>query len=928
MSVSMKNVDAAFQGVGQKPGMDIWRIENFKPIPLPKSSFGKFYTGDSYIILRTTALKSGAFHYDIHFWLGKDTSQDEAGAAAIKTVELDAALGGRAVQFRETQGHETEKFLTYFKPCIIPLEGGVASGFKKVESEKVEPRLFVVKGRRAVRVNQVPFSRSSLNHDDVFVLDTASKIFQFNGANSSIQERGKALEVLQHIKDTDHEGKCEVIIVDDGTLGSEADTGQFWGLFGGFAPLVKKLSVADDSLSARTQRKLFCVVEGKIKEVESALLRRDMLDTSKCYLLDCGSELFIWTGRNTSLDLRKAAIQIADEYLSGQNRPQHTLVTRVIEGFETLDFRSNFDKWPLTGQTPVSEEGRGKVAAMLKQQGVNVKGLLKAAPVKEEVPELLNSSGKLQVWKVDGNVKSDVPLVDVGKFYDNSCYIVLYTYQGDKSDRKEEYLLCYWLGQQASLEDKAAAATLTNEIYLSLKERPVQARIFQGKEPPQFLALFQCMCILKGSTSPSQKENKENTIMLVQVRGGSRHITQAVQVEPLAVSLNSSDCFLLQSSVKFYSWSGNLSTPEDQKVALQVAGFLKPGVVARPVKEGLEPPIFWSSLGGKRKYPSHREPKDGTKDPRLFHCSLQQGTLKVTEVFNFTQDDLLSEDIMILDGQNAIHVWVGQHTSSNDKVQAWDIAQKYLERAAGLEVTSRDTPVFRVLEGNEPSFFTTYFSWDPSKAIVGGDAYTRKLAALQGRPALIENSKRRMSNSPSGSEVTSTQRAAAMAALTPHLTSEIPQPLSSPAPGTTKIGGFHRMQTSSNSQRAAAMAALSSVLGTPATPPSSNHAEDDWITVPSPVSKVDALGDSDTLFESTSSKSEDGGEENEEISEVFGYERLKASSTDPAPKINLKRREAYLSSEEFEKLFGITQTQFYEMPKWKQDQRKKVVDLF
>ncbi len=68
-------------------------------------------------------------------------------------------------------------------------------------------------------------------------------------------------------------------------------------------------------------------------------------------------------------------------------------------------------------------------------------------------------------------------------------------------------------------------------------------------------------------------------------------------------------------------------------------------------------------------------------------------------------------------------------------------------------------------------------------------------------------------------------------------------------------------------------------------------AEDDWIAVPSPVSKVDALGDSDTLFESTSSKSEDGGEENEEISEVFGYERLKTSSTDPAPKINLKRRE-------------------------------------
>lgn len=131
--------------------------------------------------MQTAALKNGALRHDIHYWLGKDTSQvgflctcyvtgfqlcgcillnqrcyiqDEAGTAAVKTVELDAALGGRAVQYREVQGHETEKFLSYFKPCIIPQEGGVASGFKHAEAEEHKIRLFVCKGKHVVHVKE------------------------------------------------------------------------------------------------------------------------------------------------------------------------------------------------------------------------------------------------------------------------------------------------------------------------------------------------------------------------------------------------------------------------------------------------------------------------------------------------------------------------------------------------------------------------------------------------------------------------------------------------------------------------------------------------------------------------------------------------------------------------------------------------------
>ena len=60
---------------------------------------------------------------------------------------------------------------------------------------------------------QVPFARSSLTHSDVFVLDTKTKIFQFNGANTTKQERTKALDVAQYIKDSSYPNGCDMAVV-------------------------------------------------------------------------------------------------------------------------------------------------------------------------------------------------------------------------------------------------------------------------------------------------------------------------------------------------------------------------------------------------------------------------------------------------------------------------------------------------------------------------------------------------------------------------------------------------------------------------------------------------------------------------------------------------------------------------------------------
>ncbi|CAL5205030.1 unnamed protein product [Lathyrus oleraceus] len=54
MSNTTKVLDPTFHGVGQRLGTEIWRIENFQPVSLPKSEYGKFYMRDSYVVLQTS----------------------------------------------------------------------------------------------------------------------------------------------------------------------------------------------------------------------------------------------------------------------------------------------------------------------------------------------------------------------------------------------------------------------------------------------------------------------------------------------------------------------------------------------------------------------------------------------------------------------------------------------------------------------------------------------------------------------------------------------------------------------------------------------------------------------------------------------------------------------------------------------------------
>lgn len=47
--------------------------------------------------------------------------------------------------------------------------------------------------------------------------------------------------------------------------------------------------------------------------------------------------------------------------------------------------------------------------------------------------------------------------------------------------------------------------------------------------------------------------------------------------------------------------------------------------------------------------------------------------------------------------------------------------------AASLEGLSPNVPLYKISEGNEPCFFTTYFSWDYTKAVVSTQTLITRL---------------------------------------------------------------------------------------------------------------------------------------------------------------------------------------------------------
>ena len=322
--------EKAWENAGTKVGLQIWRINNFQVEHWPKDAHGKFFDGDSYIILHTYKNPGeDALLFDLHFWIGKYSTQDEYGTAAYKTVELDTLLDDKPIQHREVMENESEMFKSYF-PALTYQKGGAASGFKHVETKVAEPKLFHFHGdKRGIQVKEVGRNLKNLDPNDVYILVGSECIYQWNGRGCNKDEKFKATQYC-HEKKT---GKMQSETLDDGDIETDHPFYEFFseaepidGKSTKFTSTGKKLLRLSDASGALTFE---LIAENNISP--------SMFDTNDVFIYDKPDKCYVWIGQGSSPAERKQWPMFSNQYLAGTDNPCKP-VTVVKEGHEKGDF--------------------------------------------------------------------------------------------------------------------------------------------------------------------------------------------------------------------------------------------------------------------------------------------------------------------------------------------------------------------------------------------------------------------------------------------------------------------------------------------------------------------------------------------------------------------------------------------------------------
>ncbi|XP_048515379.1 villin-1 [Athalia rosae] len=678
----------------------VWKIEGLGAVAVPKKKVGNFFNNSAYVVY-TVSPKDGSIPYPgmpgkdvkgpvtraIHFWIGSNCDSTIAGAAALRAAELDAQVSA-TILYREAEGRESSRFLSYFKDKLIVESMNQSSETSDVTIHKVTGIAIPI----LTELDKVTWENFSSM--DVILLNISSKgvTFLWIGSSALALHKKHAVKIVELRKENNN---GRVVIVEDGyeqTL-SKSDRILFDSVLDPSSRVVMPGRNDSNSSSLPSPIKLYKCSEqsGKYKVVElkSGPIFRSDLTSSSVFLIDRGEAgVWAWVGREVNPREKLEAVRNARGFVKKKGYSNGTPVARAIEGQEPSEMKSMLRGW----------ENREKKGPLILPGQFESDYMAERPRMAADCELVDDGSAERIVWKVETKEQSHDMVEDTGIYYAEACYVMRYRYG---AGRKSRVVVYYWKGAHSTSTDRETGLEFACKLGEDTSGQLVIAS--QGREPPHLLQIYGGkLTILSGQhrDTPPKK-------YLVRVVGSTPYTSKAVERPLKASSLDSNGVFILFSASPVV-WCGGRSTGDSREASRRLASGTTPLIA-----EGKEDDTFWSQLGGRGTYstemPTEVDYKDSEK--RLYHCHVKEGAFVGQEILGFTQSALLPEAAWLLDTGNTIWIWLGNHSNLRTLKECVENATVFLyTHPAGRD---RNTTITVIRQGFEPPTFIGLFeNWN------------------------------------------------------------------------------------------------------------------------------------------------------------------------------------------------------------------------